>query len=343
MKKLLAVLLAMAMMLALVACGGNNTAADDKTDNSAATNDTGKDNAAADDTADEEVKFDKPIKMVVPYDAGGGVYNAAIIVAGYAQEYLGTTIDVVCMAGAGGQEGIEYVYNQPSDGYTLLATDYGPLVSTAIEEDVIYDLKEFAPLAEMQTTIPTFFVKADSPYETMDDLIEAAKANPGKISVGHGKFHSVPHLPLILLESLTGADFNEVATSGGSEALAFTLGGSVDVGASVPSTIAGSVEAGDLRVLAVATDARIEEFPDAPTLKELGYEVSMPAWYTIFCKADVPENVKAALEAGLVAAITSDEAVATAAESKIKLTGAGAEACQAAYDETIANLTELLG
>jgi len=347
MKKLLAVLLAMAMMLALVACGGNN-AANDKADDTAANNSAAKDDTAANDTAkddaaDEEVKFDKPIKVVVPYDAGGGVYNATIIVAGFAQEYLGTTIDVVCMAGAGGQEGIEYVYNQPSDGYTLLATDYGPLVSTAIEEDVIYDLKEFAPLAEMQTTIPTFFVKADSPYETMTDLVEAAKAAPGEISVGHGKFHSVPHLPLILLETLSGADFNEVATSGGSEALAFTLGGSVDVGASVPSTIAGSVEAGDLRVLAVATDARIDEFPDAPTLKELGYEVSMPAWYTIFCKADVPQNVKDALEAGLVAAITSEEAVKTAAESKIKLTGAGAEACQAAYEETIANLTELLG
>ena len=346
MKKLLAVLLAMAMMLALVACGGGNKA-DDKANDTATNNSAAKDDAAANDAAKdeapEEVKFDKPIKLVVPYDAGGGVYNSSIIVAGYAQEILGTTIDVVCMAGAGGQEGIEYVYNQPSDGYTLLATDYGPLVSTAIEEEVIYKLDEFVPLAEMQTTIPTFFVKADSPYETMTDLIEAAKADPGAISVGHGKFHSVPHLPLILLEGLTGADFNEVATSGGSEALAFTLGGSVDVGASVPSTIAGSVESGDLRVLAVATDARIDEFPDAPTLKELGYEVSMPAWYTIFCKADVPQNVKDALEAGLVAAITSEEAIATAAESKIKLTGAGAEACQAAYEETIANLTELLG
>jgi len=113
MKKLLAVLLAMAMMLALVACGGNN-AANDKADDTAANNSAAKDDTAANDTAkddaaDEEVKFDKPIKVVVPYDAGGGVYNATIIVAGFAQEYLGTTIDVVCMAGAGGQEGIECV------------------------------------------------------------------------------------------------------------------------------------------------------------------------------------------------------------------------------------------
>jgi len=349
MKKLLALILAMAMMLALVACGGNNAAdnAGDAGNNAAADNaggnNAGGDDAAADDGADEEVTFEKPIKLVVPYDAGGGLYNACIIVAGVAQEYLGTTVDVVCMAGAGGQEGIEYVYEQPSDGYTILASDYGPLISTAIEEEVIYELNDFVPLVEIQQVVPTFFVKTDSPYESMDALIEAAKANPGQISVGHGKFHSVPHLPLILLEQLSGADFNEVATSGGSEALAFTLGGSVDVGASVPSTIAGSVESGDLRVLAVATESRIDEFPDAPTMKELGYEVSMPAWYMIFCKKDVPANVQAALEAGLLEAVKSSEAQETAASSNIKLTGLDSATCQPMYQETITNLTELLG
>ena len=336
MKKLLSVLLALAMMFALVACGNNTT-------NNNQQNDTQNQGENSNTDASGEVSFEKAIKLVVPYDAGGGVYNVAIIVAAAAQEKLDTTIDVVCMAGNGGQEGVEYVYNQPSDGYTLLATDYGPLISTAIEEDVIYELTDFVALAEMSETIPTFFVRTDSPYETMDDLIEAAKANPGQISVGHGKFHSVPHLPLILLEEQTGADFNEVPTSGGSEALAFTLGGSVDVGASVPSTIAGSVEAGDLRVLAVASDERAPEFPDAPTLKELGYDVSMPAWYTIFCKSDVPENVRAALEEAFVEVMADPAIQETAASSDITLSGAGAADAQAAYEETITNLQTLLG
>ena len=332
MKKVLAILLSLAMMLALVACADNS-----------GNNQGGEGNeGGATVNEDGEVTFDKAIKMIVPYDAGGGVYNVAIIVAAAAQEKLGTTVDVVCMAGNGGQEGVEYVYNQASDGYTLLATDYGPLISTAIEEDVIYELSDFVALAEMSEVIPTFFVKSDSPYETMDDLIEAAKANPGQISVGHGKFHSVPHLPLILLEQETGADFNEVPTSGGSEALAFTLGGSVDVGASVPSTIAGSVEAGDLRVLAVASEERAPEFPDAPTLKELGYDVSMPAWYTIFCKSDVPENVRTALEEAFVEVMSDPDVQATAAASDITLTARGSEESQAAYEDTIANLEVLL-
>jgi len=260
-----------------------------------------------------------------------------------AQEILGVTIDVVCMEGNGGQEGIEYVYNQDADGYTLLATDYGPLVSTAIEEDVIYDLAEFTPVIEMTTTIPTFFVNADSPYQTMQELIDAAIANPGTISVGHGKFHSVPHLPLILLEEVSGADFLEVPTSGGSEAKAFVLGGSVDAGASVPSTVAGEAAEGLLRVLAVACDERIEQFPDVPTLKELGYDVSMPAWYTIFAKSDVPVAVRAAIEAAFAAAIADADVQAAAKEANISLTGADSATCLEAYNTTIANLTTLLG
>ena len=334
MKKFLALMLALVMALSLVACGGSNDA------NKDANNDANSDSNTA---ADGDVTFDKTISLVVPYDAGGGVYNAAIIVANAAAEKLGQTINVVCMSGNGGQEGVEYVYDQPSDGYTLLATDYGPLITTSIEEDVIYELSDFTPLVEMTTTIPTFFVKADSPYQTMEDLIAAAKAAPGTISVGHGKFHSVPHLPLMLLEQDAGISFNEVPTSGGSEAKAFVLGGSVDVGASVPSTIAGEVQEGLLRVLAVASDERAPEFPDAPTLKELGYDVSMPAWYTIFCKSDVPENVRAALETALTEAIQSEAAQTAAKEANITLTGTGSVESQKAYEETIQNLTTLLG
>lgn len=330
MKKFFALFLALVMALSLVACGNTNS-------------DAANDNSDSTVSGDEEVKFDKTISLVVPYDAGGGVYNAAIIIANAASEYLGQTINVVCMSGNGGQEGVEYVYNQPSDGYTLLATDYGPLISTSIEEDVIYDLADFTPIIEMTTTIPTFFVKADSPYQTMEDLIAAAKAAPGTISVGHGKFHSVPHLPLMLLEKEADVTFNEVPTSGGSEAKAFTLGGSVDVGASVPSTVAGEVQEGLLRVLAVASDEHAPEFPDAPTLKELGYDVSMPAWYTIFCKSDVPENIRAALEEAMTEAIESDAAQTAAKNANITLTGTGSVASKAAYEETIKNLTELLG
>ncbi len=349
MKKVLALVLSCVMVLSLMACGADTkkeettTAATTAAATTAAETEAETDAETEAETEASAVVFEKTITLVIPYAAGGGIYNAAMLLVGRAGEILGQTINVVCMEGNGGQEGIEYVYNQDSDGYTLLATDYGPLISTAIEEEVIYELDEFTPIMEMTTTIPTFFVKADSPYQTMEELIQAAIDNPGTISVGHGKYHSVPHLPLILLEEVSGADFNEVPTSGGSEAKQFVLGGSVDAGASVPSTVAGEVEEGLLRVLAVACDERIEQFPDVPTLKELGYEVSMPAWYSIFSKSDVPEAVRAAIEAAFVAAANDPDVLAAAAEANIVLTGTGSEDCLAAYNTTIENLTTLLG
>ncbi|MFI3212083.1 MAG: tripartite tricarboxylate transporter substrate binding protein [Eubacteriales bacterium] len=337
MKNKLAVLLATVMVIGTIAgCGSTEEVVEE----AVVTEETAEE--ATEEVVEEEVTFSGTIRIIVPYDAGGGVYNAASIVAAGASEILGTTIEVVCMSGNGGQEGIEYVYNQQSDGYTLLATDYGPLISTAIEEDVIYELDEFTPIMEMTEVIPTFFVNSDSPYETMEDLIAAAIENPNTISVAHGQYHSVPHLPLILLSELSGASFNEVATSGGSEALAFTLGGSVDVGASVPSTIAGSVESGDLRVLAVASDERVEQFPDAPTLLELGYEVSMPAWYSIFAKSDVPANVMAALEEAMLEGIALESTQTIAEEANVTLTGLGSADSLVRYNTSIESLTQVL-
>lgn len=340
-KKVLALLLVLAMVFALAACGSKDAEPAPEEETEGEGEEAEGEAEGEGEEAPAEVTFDKPIKMIIPYAAGGGVYNVAVIVAAEASEILGQTIDVVCMEGNNGQEGIEYVYNQASDGYTLLATD-NILISTALQEDVIYKLDEFTPIAEMQSVIPTVFVKADSPFESMEQLIEEAKARPGEISIAHGKVNAPPHLPIILLEKESGADFNEVPTSGGSEAKAFVLGGNVDVGSSVPSTVSAEVEAGELRVLAVSDDNRVEIFPDAPTFKELGYDISMPSWYSIFCKSDVPAEVQKALEDAFVQAMQSETAIETAAGANIQLSGKGAEESKGIYEETITNLEKLL-
>jgi len=98
----------------------------------------------------------KQIRMVVPYGAGGGVDISTRILATPAQDILGQRIDVVCMPGAGGQEGINFVLQQPKDGYTLLVTDYGPLVTTALTEEVSYDLSDWVPLVQITEVVPRF-------------------------------------------------------------------------------------------------------------------------------------------------------------------------------------------
>lgn len=285
---------------------------------------------------------DSPIRLVSPYGAGGAVDIAARILSSVSGEFLDTRVDVVSLSGAGGQEAIEFVSGSEPDGYTLLITDYGPLITTALREDVGYELEDWIPLVQITEVAPIFFARADSDYTSIEALIAAAQAAPDTISVGHGRHLSVPHLPLILLEA--EADFSTIhlPTTGGSQALAFVLGGQVDIGASVPSTIRGGVEDGSLVALAVATAERVTSMPDVPTLRELSYDVVLPAWYTIFAHRDVPEDRRAILEERILAALASESALALGARTGTDVQPLGAEASQTAYQTTIGNLTAIL-
>lgn len=285
---------------------------------------------------------EKPIRLISPYGAGGAVDIAGRILSSVSGEFLDTRVDVVSLSGAGGQEAIQYVRDADPDGYTLLITDYGPLVTTALREDVGYELDEWVPIAQITEVAPIFFARADSDYTSLEAWIDAARAAPYTISVGHGRHLSVPHLPLILLES--EADFSTIhlPTTGGSQALAFVLGGQVDIGASVPSTIQGGIDDGSLVALAVATAERVAAQPDVPTLRELGYDVVLPAWYTIFAHRDVSEERRAILEAGILAALASDAAQALGQRTGTDVQPLGAEASQTAYLTTIDNLIAIL-
>lgn len=292
-----------------------------------------------------EVPFptEKTIRLVNPYGAGGGVDRSSRILAGVAPEYVDQRIDVISMPGAGGQEAINFVMEQPADGYTLLVTDYGPLVTTALTEDVGYELSDWIPVYQITETVPVFFTRSDSPIKDVQDWIDALKADPESLSVGHGRYLSVPHLPLILFENLAGVKSTHVPTTGGSEALAFVLGKKVDLGASVPSTIAGSVKAGDLRALAVCCAARVESLPDTPTMTELGYDVVLPAWFTIFAHKDVPAERIEFLRTKFSAAMASDSAVALAGRADVVISPDFTKAeLEATYNDTIKNLTAVL-
>jgi tripartite-type tricarboxylate transporter receptor subunit TctC len=284
----------------------------------------------------------KQIRLVVPYGAGGGVDISSRILAAPAQELLGQRVDVVCMPGAGGQEGINFVLQQPRDGYTLLVTDYGPLVTTALTEEVGYDLSDWIPLVQITEVVPTFFVLAESPIKTVEDWVKIAREKPESLTVAHGRHLSVPHLPLILFEKVSGIKNTHVPTTGGSEALAFVLGKKVDMGASVPSTIAATVGAGTTRPVAVCSLDRVATLPDTPTMKELGYDVVLPAWYTVFAPKGVPEDVLGILEAKFIEALKSAEAIEMAGKAKVLLTPYGRDKTQGLYDGTISSLKTIL-
>jgi len=289
-----------------------------------------------------EYPKEKTIRLFNPYGAGGGVEICSRILASSAQTLVDQRIDVISMAGAGGQEAINFVMNQPQDGYTFLVTDYGPLITTALTEKVGYDLSDWKPVVQIQEVVPTFFVKADSPIKDVNDWIAKAKANPNVFSVAHGKYLSVPHLPLIMFEKLTGINNKNVPTTGGAEALVFVLGGHVDIGASVPSTIAASVKAGLIRALAVCSEERVPSLPDTPTMKELGYDVVFPAWYTVFAYKDVPEDRIEFIQNKFIEAMNTKGAQSMAKNLNVDLTPYGSKKCQEIYNATIEDLKSLL-
>lgn len=289
-----------------------------------------------------EYPKEKVVRIFIPYGAGGGLDISGRMLASAAQPLIDQRIDVICMPGAGGQEAINFVMDQPQDGYAFLLTDYGPLITTALTEKVGYDLSDWKPVFQITEVVPTFFVKADSPIKDVNDWIAKAKAEPNVFSVGHGRYLSVPHLPLILFEKLTGIQNKNVPTTGGSEALAFVLGGHVDIGASVPSTIGATVKAGQTRALAVCSEERVPSLPDTPTMKELGYDVVLPAWYTIFAYKDVPEDRIEFIQNKFIEALNTESAKSMAKNLNIFLTPYGSKKSQEIYNATIENLKTLL-
>jgi len=296
-----------------------------------------------DEQAEVAFPAEKTIRIVNPYGAGGGVDRSSRILAGVAPEYVDQRIDIISMSGAGGQEAVNFVMNQPADGYTLLVTDYGPLVTTALTEDVSYDLSDWIPVYQITEVVPVFFAPSDSPIQDIAGWVDALKAAPESLVVGHGRYLSVPHLPLILFENLAGVKNTHVPTTGGSEALAFVLGKKVDLGASVPSTIAGSVKAGDLRALAVCSAARAKSLPDTPTMKEVGYDVVLPAWFTIFAYKDVPAERIEFLRTKFAEAMASKSATALAGRANVVPSPAYTRTeLEATYKDTIKNLTAVL-
>ena len=289
-----------------------------------------------------EFPLEKPIKLVIPYGAGGGVDISARILSAVAPELINQRVDVICMPGAGGQEGINYVMSQPADGYTLLVTDYGPLITTALTEKVGYDLADWKPVFQITQVVPTFFARSDSPVKTVDQWVKALKEKPESLSIAHGRYLSVPHLPLILFESIAGIKNVHVPTSGGSEALSFVLGKKVNLGASVPSTIASGIKSGDLIAIAVASSKRVPSLPNTPTMKEAGYDVSLPAWYTIFAYKGVPEDRINFLHKKFTEALSTSSGKSLAKQASVDITLFERPELQKIYDEPIKSLREIL-
>lgn len=217
---------------------------------------------------------DQPIEFVVQYAPGGGSDNfARMITSVLAQEGLSdATFNVVNREGGSGSVGQAYVAGKEGDNYTLM-TMTSALVTGPVVLDLEHNYEDFTPIARLAADQLLIVVPADSEYQTIEDLLEAAKAAPDEVSWGGTGLGGEDSLLLGQIEQTSGANLNYISFESGGEVQVALLGGHIDVASSNPNEIIGQLEAGELRPLAVAGDERLPALPDVPTLQEKGFDV----------------------------------------------------------------------
>jgi tripartite-type tricarboxylate transporter receptor subunit TctC len=230
--------------------------------------------AALTGTAGAQQFPDKPIQLMVAFPAGGSTDVAARIVAAIAEKALGQPIVVVNKGGAGGQVGWTEMVRQKPDGYYIGFINL-PATNTVIldpDRKAIFSENDFTPIINQVLDPGVIWVKADSPYKTLGDLIDAAKKSPGTIRAATTGILSDDHLAILMTEEAApGANFRLVHLEGGAAQFKEIMAGNIDVAFDNVGSIVKRVQSGEVRALAVTDDVRSKFLPDVPTTKELGY------------------------------------------------------------------------
>jgi len=250
-----------------------------------------------------------PIKMVVPFAAGGPVDALARIVAAELAPRLQADVVVENRGGAGGLLAVDQVMRSAPDGRTVLFASVGAFVITnALKPQPGYDqLKSFAPVARIGAAPTLFIVKGDSPIKTLPDLIASAKAGT-KMSYGSAGPGTTMHIAAEQLNASAGTKITHVPYRGIAPALNDIVGGHIDFLNGDITVLYPQVKGGALRALAVAGTERSALLPDVPTAQELGYkDVYMENWYGALVPAATPPDVVAKLEAAIMEAVKTPE------------------------------------
>jgi tripartite-type tricarboxylate transporter receptor subunit TctC len=251
----------------------------------------------------------KTIQWIVSMAAGGGTDLTARVLAQVLEKELGTSVQVVNKPGAGGQTGWTELAKAKPDGYTLGSTNFPGVITTALDpaRQAAYNRSAFQLIGTQYDVPKAIVVRADSPYKTIKDLVDAAKAKPGELKAAAGGVLGDTHLSLLLLEQVAGIDLALVHFDGGAPGLAALLGGHVDASSNVPAEITPHLKSGALRALGVFTKEESKFLPGVKTLESQGYPAFMSVLGGIVAPAGLPKDVADRLSAAAKKAVESPE------------------------------------
>ncbi|MDM0020013.1 Bug family tripartite tricarboxylate transporter substrate binding protein [Variovorax saccharolyticus] len=240
----------------------------------------------------------KPVRVISPYAAGGGP-DVQLRQAGPALgEALGQSIVIENKVGAAGVLAAQYVAQAAPDGYTLLMGSNTHLIQKILQPDLKFDpIADFVPVSNFASSPTVLVVRADSPYQTLEDLIADAKAKPGQMNYGSGGIGTSAHLAGATLASLAGLKVTHIPLKGSVEIAASLLRGDTQFAFPVAGTGVPQVKGGKLRALAVTSRQRLKQLPEVPTLHErLKNELAVQeSWFGLWAPARTPQDVVAVL------------------------------------------------
>jgi tripartite-type tricarboxylate transporter receptor subunit TctC len=239
---------------------------------------------------------EKPIKLVVASGAGGSTDTAARIMAINIQEHIGQPIIVVNKKGGSGGIGINFALKAKPDGYLLMEGMIGGhVLFPAMNTSAGYTPEDYTPIAMTQMNPNVLVVKADSPYKTLNDLLGAIKAKPGKLKFSHAGAGSIHYFGVHLLLKTAGLGNDSTISipyKGGSKSMAGLLRGEADFHQTNLVSAIDFIESGKVRALAVTTKKRLKAFPDVPTYGELGYpNVDIFGWRGVIGPKNLPKAI----------------------------------------------------
>lgn len=247
---------------------------------------------------------DRPIKLVVPYPAGGNADAIGRWAAERLSAGLGQPVVVENRAGAGATIGAQHVARSPADGYTLLLAPTAVVAITHHLRKVPYDPDaDFAPVASLSSSYGIVAARKDLPASTMPELIALARKEPGKLTFGSAGTATATHLSGEIVHYKAGIKVLHVPYKGSAPALTDLVGGSIDL---IYDPVAlAQVKAGNVKALAATSAVRHPDLPDVPTLKEQGLDVPGGSWFGLFAPKGTPADVVARLAAELERAVAA--------------------------------------
>jgi tripartite-type tricarboxylate transporter receptor subunit TctC len=252
----------------------------------------------------------KPIRIVIPFVAGGPSDTVGRAIGSKFQEYLGQPAVVENRPGANGAIAAEFVAKSDPDGYTILVGSIGVFsINAALFKDLRYHpVRDFAPITLAVTNPNVLITKLDFAPRSVKELVEFAKKNPGRISYGSSGTGSSDHLTSELFKQMTGTFGVHIPYRGGAAVITDLLGGQIEASFQNLGNVVTNVNAGKIRALAVTGRTRAPQLPDVPTIAESGYpDLIVTSWQAAAAPAKTPREVVARLNEASVRALRSPD------------------------------------